>query len=148
MKQMSCYETNFSTATGTSLDNYRFKSRYKLLVDDINKLSDREKSVGKFSIMHQILKVYNLKPNSEISKIKNYKMNKLMFENFTGKFSHRQRSIIKKHNNYIDKESFKFDMNKLKINTELKYKYKNILDYGLKSIKPLNEGKIFWIDII
>lgn len=142
MKQMSRYETNSSITTGTSLDNYRFKSSYKKLVDDINKISHKEKSEGKFSVLYQNLKSSFVKTCSETSKINNYKMNKFMHENFTGKNSHRPSSLSKKQHKEILKESFKFDINKLKISTEMKDKYKNILDYGLKSLKPLKEGNI------
>jgi hypothetical protein len=143
MKQMSRYETNTSTATGTSLDNYRFKSSYKKLVDDINKLSNTEKSLDKFSLLYNSLKGSIVNTSSENSKIKNYKMSKFLHESFIAKNTQRPRSISKKHGKEVKTNKINFDINKLKINPELKDKYKNILDYGLKSLKPLEEGIFF-----
>jgi hypothetical protein len=141
MKQMIRYETNSSTTTGSSMENYRFKSKYIKLVDDINKFSVSENTTNRdkrLPYSHNTVESTVI-PTSD-SKLKNYKMKVFVkddLNNINSK-SEKPRSISRKRTKEANTTKINFD--KMKINPELKDKYKNILDYGLKNFRPFEQG--------
>ena len=126
------FDTSPSKTTSSN-ENLKFNSNYNKLIEKICKFSN-EREKDPFNI-NQIIN------NPTVNKLNSYKLNLFVKDINNKSGPTHKRNLSKSTNN---KENLHIDFERIKINPDLKYKYKSILENGLHSTKIRDESKIFY----
>jgi hypothetical protein len=135
MKNMLRNDTQSSTHnTQSSNDNVRFKSNYIKLVDHITNFS-----TDKLSRENLTSTFKKEEKNISANKLNKYKLDLFIKGDKSKVGSSYNKSNLKNLTSPRNKENVEINLENIKLNSELKYKYKNILENGLQS--KLNEDR-------